>query len=78
MMLQDYPNVVGTSLTEKITGGKLTGKPCIRVVVDRKVPESDLEEKDIIPKRLSAKVVKDGKEIEYSMDTDVVKWGTKL
>lgn len=44
--------VVGVGIGEKITGGKLTGKPCVRVYVRQKLPEEELKRRDIVPRTL--------------------------
>jgi hypothetical protein len=44
--LMQLPNVTGVGVGEK------AGKPVIKVFVTHKVPESDLQPKDVVPKSL--------------------------
>ena len=60
-------NIIGTSISEKQSRGSLTGRPCIRVYVQSKIPdESSIESTFLVPKR-----VPDVNDIE----TDVVEVG---
>src|SRR5690554_1489246 len=45
-------HVVGVGYGKKIKENKRTDEDSIIVMVDRKLPESELEEKDIIPEKL--------------------------
>ena len=45
-------NVVGCGIGEKITCGLLTGKLCVKVYVEKKLPEKELKRADIIPQKL--------------------------
>jgi hypothetical protein len=56
-------NVVGVGIAKKVVGGRQTNEPCIVVFVERKLPKSDLERKDLIPNRIE------------TMKTDVVETG---
>ncbi len=47
--LSQYPNVVEVGIGIKETEGKLTGEPCIKVVVEEKKEESDLDPEEVIP-----------------------------
>ena len=51
--LCEKSNVVGTGLGERISGGKQTGETCVLVLVEKKVPLTDLERQDIIPAGLA-------------------------
>jgi hypothetical protein len=47
------PNVVGVAIGEKVVKGQVVpGKEVIRVLVTRKVPESQLKPDQVIPKTL--------------------------
>jgi len=50
--LLSLKGVVGVGIGEKITAGKGTGQPCVRVYVRRKLPEEELRRKDIVPRTL--------------------------
>ena len=52
-----YPNVVGVSEGVRMSGGRPTGEPCVTVLVDRKVPESDLAKDEILPRKIDGIVV---------------------
>jgi hypothetical protein len=56
-------NVVGVGIAKKVVGGRQTNEPCIVVFVERKLPKSELERKDLIPNRIE------------TMKTDVVETG---
>lgn len=42
-------NVIGFAMGEKITGGKKTGRPCLAVIVKKKLPLEELAKKDVVP-----------------------------
>lgn len=44
-----YPNVVGVSEGVRVRGGEPTGQPCLVVYVTRKVPVSELDDRDVLP-----------------------------
>lgn len=46
-------NVVGCGIGEKIKGGFFTGKLCLKVYVERKLPKKELKKTDLIPEVLS-------------------------
>ena len=56
-------NVVGVGIAKKVVDGRQTKEPCIVVFVERKLPKSELERKDLIPIRIE------------TMKTDVVETG---
>jgi len=60
--LMRYPNVVGYSsqLMNRIKKGVETAEKCIRIYVERKMPESQLRPSEIIPKSVK---LEDGKDI---------------
>lgn len=61
-------NILGTSISEKLSGGSLTGRPCIRVYVQKKIAdESSIESSALIPKQVPNM---------EDIDTDVVEVGT--
>ncbi len=47
--LSRYPNVVKVGIGIKEEEGELTGEPCIKIVVEEKKEESDLNPEEIIP-----------------------------
>lgn len=47
--LARLPNVVGTMVSTKITVGQDTGKPCITVLVRKKLPKELLKASEIVP-----------------------------
>ena len=47
--LMSYYNVTGVGIGYKEVGGEETSTLCIRVYVIDKLPESELEEKDVLP-----------------------------
>lgn len=47
--LMSYPNVTGVGVGHKVIAGKEQSYICIRVYVTRKLPKSELIEKDTIP-----------------------------
>lgn len=50
--LRRYPNVIGTGVGYKIIRGERTGTVCIRVYVNKKVPERGLSPSDVVPKEI--------------------------
>ena len=50
--LMRYPNVVGVSDGVRMTGGIPTGERCIVVFVERKVPRTELDDRDRLPREL--------------------------
>ena len=48
----NLPNVVGLAVGYKVRAGKPTKELCLIVYVEKKVPENELPEKDIIPKEI--------------------------
>src|SRR3989338_2331097 len=56
-------NVVGVGIGEKITDGKRTGRPCLKVYVEKKVAEEKLSKQDLVPPLVS------------EVETDVVEVG---
>ncbi len=56
-------NVVGVGLAKKVVGGRTTDEPCIVVLVERKVPKSQLRPRDLVPETIE------------TMKTDVVETG---
>ena len=48
----DLPNVVGVAVGYKVKAGKPTKELCLIIYVQKKVPENELPEKDIIPKEI--------------------------
>lgn len=59
-------NVVGVGIAKKVTGGRATDEPCVVVLVEKKLPKSQLRPGDLVP------------EIIESMKTDVVETGRIL
>lgn len=51
--LLSLPNVVGLGIGEKIKGGILLGRLCIKVYVRKKIPRERLSPQDLIPRKLS-------------------------
>lgn len=47
-----YPNVVGAAVGLRMRRGKPTGEPCLVIYVERKVPESDLAEGEMLPREV--------------------------
>ncbi|MEM7225485.1 MAG: hypothetical protein AAF495_21085 [Pseudomonadota bacterium] len=47
-----YPNVVGVASGQRVRRGQPIGEPCVTVYVERKLPESQLAAKDILPKEI--------------------------
>ena len=45
----DHSNILGSSISEKIRKGSLTGEPCIRVYVEKKVDPAAIEPGSAIP-----------------------------
>src|SRR3989338_7569555 len=56
-------NVVGVGIGEKIKDGRRTGRTCLRVYVEKKVPEEKLTKSDLVPPLIS------------EVETDVVEVG---
>jgi hypothetical protein len=50
--LRRYPNVIGTGVGYKIVGGERTSAICVRVYVNKKVPERELSPSEVIPKEI--------------------------
>src|SRR5690606_27743963 len=50
--LKAYPNVVKILIGVKEKDGKLTDEGCIKIIVEEKKGEQDLDPKDIIPKEI--------------------------
>lgn len=46
-------NVVGCGIGEKIKGGLATGRLCVKVYVEKKLPKKELKKDDLVPQRLS-------------------------
>ena len=46
-------NVVGVGIGEKIKGGLSTGRLCLKVYVEKKIPKKELSKEDLIPQKLS-------------------------
>jgi hypothetical protein len=46
------PNVVGAAVSTRTRGGKPSRERCLVVYVERKVPESELDEGDVLPREL--------------------------
>lgn len=47
--LREKNNVVGTGLGERVSDGKKTGETCVVVLVEKKVPLTELSRHDIVP-----------------------------
>ena len=47
-----YPNVVGVATGIRTKGGKPTGKRCLVVYVERKIPKSHLKKNEILPSKI--------------------------
>ncbi|MEM4781539.1 MAG: hypothetical protein QXG03_08280 [Halalkalicoccus sp.] len=47
--LESLPHVVGTAVGKKRVGGRRTDETCVVVFVDRKVPETQLSDGEIVP-----------------------------
>ncbi len=56
-------NVVGVGLAKKVVGGRATDEPCVVVLVEKKLPKSELRPRDLVPETIE------------SMKTDVVETG---
>ena len=56
-------NVVGVGIGEKIKDGRRTGRTCLRVYVEKKVPEEKLTKSDLVPPLIA------------EVETDVVEVG---
>src|SRR5690606_33915825 len=50
--LKAYPNVVKILIGVKEKDGKLTDEGCIKIIVEKKISEKDLDPQDIIPKEI--------------------------
>src|SRR5262245_19551339 len=50
--LMRYPNVVGVADGVRMRGGKPTGQRSIIVYVERKVPPTDLPQRDLLPQEI--------------------------
>jgi len=59
-------NVAGLAVGSKIEGGRPTGEPAVMVLVNQKVPEELLEERDLVPEELEG------------MQTDVLNIGVPI
>ena len=46
-------NVVGVGIGEKIKGGLFTGRLCLKIYVEKKIPKKELSKEDLIPQKLS-------------------------
>ncbi len=46
-------NVVGVGIGEKIKGGLSTGRLCLKIYVEKKIPKKELSKEDLIPQKLS-------------------------
>lgn len=51
-MLLSLPNVVGVGLGMKQTKNVATGKICLKVYVEKKIPKDKLSREEIIPEKL--------------------------
>ena len=49
--------VIATELTRKVVKGKETYEPCIGINVEKKLPDSELSEKDRLPKKINGCLV---------------------
>jgi hypothetical protein len=50
--LLGYPNVVGTAVGLRTRGGRPSDERCLVVYVQRKVPESELAEEEVLPREV--------------------------
>lgn len=61
-LLFSKANVLGVGIGEKITAGRPTGKVCLKVYVEKKLPLSKLSTKNLVPPKLG-RVVTDVEEV---------------
>jgi hypothetical protein len=50
--LLGYPNVVGVASGRRVRGGTSTDELCVMVLVERKLPESELDPGAILPREI--------------------------
>ena len=50
--LLDRANVIGVGIGKKVVAGRETGEPAVVVFVERKLPETQLKKRDVVPKIL--------------------------